>query len=379
MRTNAAIQRDLLGAALLHLRSGRAVSRSSLAVALGLAPSTIGLYIDQLIADGYVDESGLEQGPLGRPKRRLATLPGAGWFAGVEFNAERVQAVSVNFSGQRVTAQSKWLPDDADTRTVLQTIKTVVGTLAKNTPGPLLAIGAGAPGVVDPNDGVGAYYAFLPDWRNVPLAETLRERFEVPVTVENNLRVIALAERWFGGGRDLEDYVVLGPRSGFGMAIVHRGELMRGARFAAGEIGRMPGTILGSANKGEVHDALSAPVVWRRLSGASARAKVPEDLRAALTEFAGVDNPAWNEIITDYATVIACLQLLFDTECFFLHGPLTSLGERFCADVVAAIRTATPALADAPIRIVPSTLGDDAGALGAASLAMESWAPIVAS
>lgn len=86
--------------------SGRAVSRSSLAVALGLAPSTVDWYVDQLIADGYVDESGLEQGPLGRSKRGLATQPGAGWFAGVEFNAERVQAVSVDFAGQRISAES---------------------------------------------------------------------------------------------------------------------------------------------------------------------------------------------------------------------------------------------------------------------------------
>src|SRR5262245_15879159 len=251
MRKNPAIQRDLLAAAVLHLRSGRAVSRSSLAVALGLAPSTVGLYVDQLIADGYIDESGLEQGPLGRPKRRLATQPGAGWFAGVEFNAERVQAVSVDFAGRRVTAQSKQLPDDADTRTVLQAIKTTVPKLARNTPGPLLAIGAGAPGVVDPKTGLSAHYAFIPDWRNVPLGAVLRERFEVPVTVENNLRAIALAERWFGGGRDLADYVVLGPRSGFGLAIVDRGELMRGANFAAGEIGVLAWAVFGRGRKGE--------------------------------------------------------------------------------------------------------------------------------
>jgi predicted NBD/HSP70 family sugar kinase len=378
MRKNPAIQRDLLAAAVLHLRSGRAASRSSLATALGLAPSTVGLYVDQLIEDGYVDESGLEQGPLGRPKRRLATLPGAGWFAGVEFNAERVQAVSVDFSGQRVTAQSKWLPDNADTRTVLQAIKSTVATLAKNTPGPLLAVGAGSPGVVDPKTGVSAQYTYIPDWRNVPLAQTLRERFEVPVTVENNLRVIALAERWFGGGRNLADYVVLGPRSGFGVAIVHAGELMRGAHFAAGEIGRMPWALRGGAATGELHDALSAPVVWRKLAGASTRARQPEDLRAALLEFAGATGPAWEEIIADYATVIACLQLLFDPQCFFLHGPLTSLGQRFCTDLMTNVRATTPALAEAPLQIVPSTLGDDAGALGAASLAMEAWAPVLA-
>jgi hypothetical protein len=150
MRTNPALVRDLLGAAILHVRSGRAVSRSSLAAALGIAPSTVGLYIDQLIAGGYVDESGVTRGGVGRPQRTLATLPAAGWFAGVEFNAERVQAVCVNFAGESVAAQMKWLPDDADARTVINAIKSTVTALAKNTAGPLLAIGTGAPGIVDP-------------------------------------------------------------------------------------------------------------------------------------------------------------------------------------------------------------------------------------
>ena len=378
MRKNPAIQRDLLGAAVLHLRSGRAVSRSSLAVALGVAPSTVGLYVDQLIADGYIDESGLEQGPLGRPKRRLATQAGAGWFAGVEFNAERVQVVSVDFAGERVGSQSKWLPDDADSKAVLQAIKTVVAALARNARGPLLAIGAGAPGVVDPQAGVGVHYSFIPDWQNVPLAESLRERFEVPVTVENNLRAIALAERWFGGGRDLDDYIVLGPRSGFGVAIVQGGHLMRGAHFAAGEMGRWPWTLRDGTSTGELHDALSAPVVWRKLAGVTPRARLPEDLREALLGFSGVSGSAWDEIIADYAHVIGCLQLLFDTECFFLHGPLTSLGSRFCNDVITKTRSTIPALAETSVRIVPSVMEDDAGALGAASLAMESWAPAFA-
>jgi predicted NBD/HSP70 family sugar kinase len=335
----------------------------------------VGLYVDQLSADGYVDESGLEQGPLGRPKRRLTAQASAGWFAGVEFNAERVQAVSVDFAGQRISAQSKWLPDDADTRTVLQAIKSAMSALARNAPGPLLAIGAGAPGVVDPRAGIAADYAFIPDWQNVPLAESLRERFQVPVTIENNLRAIALAERWFGGGRDLDDFVVLGPRSGFGVAIVVGGQLMRGANFAAGEIGRWPWVFSSESDAAELHDALSAPAVWRRLAGASRRARPPEDLRTALLPFAAADGAEWEAIVMDYAKVISCLQLLFDTKAFFLHGPLTSLGGRFCAALTKNVKATTSALAETSFRVVASTLGDDAGALGAASLAMESWAP----
>ncbi len=375
MRTKPAIQRDLLGAAVLQVRSGRAVSRSSLAAALGLAPSTVGLYVDQLIAGGYIDESGLDRGPIGRPKRRLTPQPGAGWFAGVEFNAERVQAVRVDFAGQRVASQVKRLPGTADTRTVLQAIKTCVAALGKNAQGPLLAIGAGAPGVVDPRTGVSAEYAFFPGWHDVSLADVLRERFEVAVAVENNLRAIALAERWFGGGRDYDDYVVLGPRSGFGVAIVHQGRLMRGAHHAAGEIGRWPWPGDGSAPSREMQDALSAPAIWRRLADATTRVPLPEDLRAALAGLASVSGAAWDAIVADYARVIACLQLVLDTERFFLHGPLTGLGERFCTEVERAVRAKSPALAAMPLKIVPSALGDDAGALGAASLAMEAWVP----
>src|SRR5271156_1432873 len=173
MRKNPADQRELLAAAALHVRSGRANSRSALADLMGLSRSTAGLYVDQLIASGHLNESGLEQGAMGRPKRTLATAPGAGWFAGVEFNAERVQAVRVDFSGQATGSQTKPLRSDPDTRTVLHEIKAAVATLSKNAKGPLLAIGAGAPGVVDPSRGMGLHYAFIPDWKNVPIAKAL--------------------------------------------------------------------------------------------------------------------------------------------------------------------------------------------------------------
>lgn len=267
----------------------------------------------------------------------------------------------------------KWRPDDGDARSVLQAVKQAVAALAKNTRGPLLAVGAGAPGIVDPATGISRNYAFIPDWENVPLAAVLRERFEVPVTVENNLRAIALAERWFGGGRDLDDYVILGPRSGFGIAIVHDGKLFGGMHHAAGKIGRWPWPLDGGGR--ELQDALSAPAIWRRLARVSARAKLPEDLRQALAELADSSGPVWDEIIADYARVIGCLQLLVDTGVFFLHAPLTALGARFCTALEVATRSSAVALKDAPLRILPSALGDDAGALGAASLAMEAWAP----
>jgi hypothetical protein len=68
---------------------------------------------------------------------------------------------------------------------------------------------------------------------------------------------------------------------------------------------------------------------------------------------------------------------MLDPEKIFLHGPLTSLGQRFCDDVTASADTLRPELPDMKVQLVPSVLNDDAGALGAAGLAMEAWEPDV--
>jgi predicted NBD/HSP70 family sugar kinase len=222
---------------------------------------------------------------------------------------------------------------------------------------------------------MGLHYAFIPDWKNVPIAKALRDRFNAPITVDNNLRTIALAEKWFGGGRDLDDYAILGPRAGFGMAMVQRGRLTSGAHHAAGEIGLWPWPSTAKGKDKELHDALSSPAIWRRLAGVSAQAKTPANLRAALAPFANATGARWDEIIADYARVLGCVQLLLDAEVYFLHGPLTALGARFCESIAASASHLIPALAASPLKIVPSTLNDEAGALGAASMAMEAWMP----
>lgn len=120
---------------------------------------------------------------------------------------------------------------------------------------------------------------------------------------------------------------------------------------------------------------MSATAVWRRLANVPDHTALPADLHAGLGQLVDASGPAWDGVIADFARVIAVLQLLIDTEVFFLHGPLTALGTRFCEAVARQAAVVAPALANAPLNIVPSPLRDDAGALGAASLAMEAWLP----
>lgn len=376
MRKNPIVQRETLGAAVLQVRSGRATSRTTLAKALGISPSTTGLYVDHLIAEKYLSESGLNQGPMGRPRRLLSTQAEAGWFAGVEFNAQRIQAIGVDFSGGLKVTEELLLPADVVADQVIKSILACVAKLAAVMQGPLLSVGIGVPGLVDAQAGVGLYYAFIPDWKQVPLVERISSRLKVPVILQNNLRAIALAERWFGIGHGLNEYVILGPRSGFGIAMVQDGRVIEGAHHAAGEVGRWPWPLMAAAGGGqELHHVLSAPATWRRLAGVGEKTKLPEDLRASFAAMAESAGPEWDAVCGDFARVIGMLHLLIDTGVFVLHGPLTMLGERFCHSITDTACALMPALRDAGLKVVPSTLGDNAGALGAASLAMEAWLP----
>lgn len=372
MRSSAE-QRQFQARVIKEVRSGRAVSRRSLAIELGLSPTTAGQYVDYLMAENMLRETGLDQGALGRPKRVLSVCGEFGWYAGLEFNAERVQAVRVDLAGQRTAAVERRLPPGSDAASVMAVLMEMVETLDISGGGPLLGIGMGVPGVVDMTTGQGVDYAYLRDWKNVPLTAPMEDRFGVLVTIDNNMRVIALAERWFGGGRDLDDYVILGPRSGFGVAVVSDGVLLRGAHLAAGEAGRWPWP--GQAGDSRVNDELSAPGVWRRLTGSGPAEALPENLSAALAAHAEDDGPAWKEVVTAYARLLGYLQALLDTRMFFLHGPLKALGERFTTAVLAGMTAQLPELNTSLPQFQASILADDAGALGAASHAMEMWLP----
>ncbi len=356
-----------------NIRQGRVISRGALADLMKTSASTMGQHVDDLISRGFMEESGLGKGPKGRPKRLMRLLPEAGWFAGVEFTGGRLQAVRLNFAGEREHEISEPLPNSIAATEVLGRIGGAIHRMREGACGPLLGIGVGAPGFVDSSRGTVVYSQFQPDWQNVPLVEELGRHFGVPISVENNLHVIAMAERWFGAGREEDDFVIVRARIGFGLAVVKDGRLMSGAHHGAGEIGLWPWPLEGGS--GQVHEALSARAVWRKLSGVKKRTAAPEDLVADLSKVADATGSAWDEVVTSYARVLGIAQLLIDSRLYFLHGPLTALGQRFCDEVNLRCIQLIPALGQSPVKLIPTTISEVAGALGAASLAMEAWDP----
>lgn len=371
MRTFKSTQQNMQARIVCEVRRGLIISRVALAEELEIAPSTMGIHVDELVRGGFLIESGTSQGAAGRPKRLLKLVPKAGWFAGVEFTGGRLQAVRLDFAGGVEEILVEALPERLSAKEMVKRIAHAVNRLHDGSVGPLLGAGIGSPGFVDPQTGTVIYSQFQPDWQNVPLAGLLTHQLRTRVLVENNLHVITLAERWFGEGRDEKDFAIVRARLGFGLGVVKDGRLLSGSHHAVGEIGMLPWPLEGGDK--QVHEALSAVRVWKDLSGSAA--SVPEDLREAISHLTIEDNNAWQAVVTDYARVLGMVQLMMDARVFFLHGPLTALGERFCEAVMARSLECVTALKHSPLLLRPTKLGGEAGALGAASLAMETWNP----
>ena len=223
---------------LRRVRAHGGLSRVQLARELKLAPSTAGIYVDRLVRKGFLLETGTTgRETAGRPPTSLVPNPEGGRFIGVDFEARNLMATVVDFSQQPLRQVHKTLRPTDSAAHILVKIERAIDEMMAGDTRPVLGIGVGVPGTIDPVTKVAVRYDFIKGWANVPLGIRLEKRFGVPVFLENNIRSMALAELWFGAGRGLRNFVCIGIRSGIAAGVVVNGHLLHGAQNRAGEIG----------------------------------------------------------------------------------------------------------------------------------------------
>jgi N-acetylglucosamine repressor len=362
---------DTESAMIRLVRARGGISRVELARALKLVPSTAGIYVDRLLAEGFLVETAFPVRGLGRPPVALQLNPRAGRFVGADFDARQIYATAVDFAQQPLDEVRRTIPSRAPVERVLEIVAEAIAQVAGTRPRDLLGIGLGVPGPVDAARGVSLHYGFLKDWRDVPIGPWMLERFGVPVSVENNLRSIALAEMWSGHGRGLRSFVCLGVRSGIGLGIVVDGQLLRGAHNLAGEIGRWvcpePTFTAGSLAGQTIEDVASLSSLLKTLQLSTVAELVSALQRRQRPAVAQVERAA-----RVHAWVVHQLAALLDPERLIVAGPLVESEIYRHALVDAATALGGAALAD---KLTPSALGPTAGAKGAAALAFQQWRP----
>lgn len=234
-----------VGDVLRNIRAGDAVSRSSLARTMGLAPSTVSLRIEALARLGFVREDGAEESRGGRKARQLSLDPHAGFVAAAEFGANHVRVVLSDAAGRTLADASSGdgtlalLPKEKGVKATAEALWAEIMRLAEQHGLPesdFLGAAIGIPAPVEHPTGRIVTPSFMPSWHGSDFSAAFAPITDRPVLIENDANLIALgeaAEASPGGGTDLLA-VKIGTRIGGG--IVLGGHLYRGFGGAAGEL-----------------------------------------------------------------------------------------------------------------------------------------------
>ena len=372
-------------------------SRIELAKMTGASVGSMTAMVKRLIRKGLVIESGKGRASLGRKPVSLSLRNELGHVVGVDLGSFLTRIVVADFSGN-ISYKSEMQTGMADGReaVIRRTFEAVHHAISETriSPASLKGIGIAHSGVIDTQRGLVLCFprpGQMTQWRNVPLRDMLEKEFGVPGALDDSARMMALAEKHFGLGRELQDALFIEVGMGVGASIFIDGKLYRGPGGSAGEFGHMTveenGPLCSCGNRGCLEAMASCAAIIYSVRSAieqGVNSKVPEMVDGNLDRVgveviveAAKENDTLSfrvlhEAISRIGMMLADVINLLNPSCVVFAGPLFRHGGDFLLEQLKDVirrRALEKSGSEARLRI--SSLGSEAAALGAVRLITE--------
>ena len=244
-----------------------------------------------------------------------------------------------------------------------------------------LPVGAGIPGFHDTRSGLLRQSPNFPGWEDVPVAARLSRLLGVTVATENDANAAVLGEAWTGAAAGLEDVAMLTLGTGVGTGFLVSGRLLTGARGAGAEGGHVPlvpgGRVCGCGRRGCLETYVSGPGFTRTAQEeyeddpGGLRPERPEDVFDAEEAGRAWASRAIGRFVDDLAAGLVPFVHLFSPSAIVIGGGVANAFDRFAGPVERELtRRAIPACLQGVLPLRAAVLGGDAGAVGAARLAL---------
>lgn len=309
-------------------------------------------------------------------------------YLGIDLGGTNIKTALVTAQGRVLAARSRPTGDDLSARAVIANIVAAAHETLGNRP--VQAVGIISPGQADFRTGVVKRAANFPSWRNVPLTREVTRAIGAPAFLENDANAAAFGEYFAGAGKkkNVETLIMITLGTGVGGGIVINGQLLHGKNAFAAEVGHMllvpDGRACPCGQRGCVEAYCSANAIGARATemlatGVDSTLRKLEkitsaDVLAAATRGDALAKRVWDDACRDIA--ITCLNVarVFDPEVIVLGGGLTQAGAKLLGPVQGHLKklwwkVTAPPSAKAPL-VRLATLGNNAGAIGAAGVAM---------
>ncbi len=304
----------------------------------GLSRPTVSDLIERLMDGGLIEATGECGGDRRGPKARLyGIVAGRAHVAGVDLRRVSVNVEVADITGTTLGTAVRDIPGTAgESRPEPVDLAALVESAVAAAAGgrALDTVVIGAPGLVDPRRGDLVSDNGVPGW-GPGFLKSVRHRLGVPVILENEVNLAAIAEHRTGAARESDDFVLLWLDDGVGAAVVLDGRLRRGVSGGAGEIGLL-----------DVNGATFCDVV---------DASVPR----------GLDHEEWAKLITVGAFAMVTV---LDPGLVVLGGTIGRAGGDELAGLVGErLRELSPA----PTRVLGSTVAGNAILQGAVLTALD--------
>jgi len=385
--------RPLADAVLRLIWNKHRISRAEIAREAGLSRSTVSEVIGEILPMGLVAEIGEGPSRGGRRPIVLEFQDDVCVILGVEMGGAHVAVALTDLRGRVLAWETREHPvrsDPAGTRRVIAELCEACLAVPEAEDRPLVGIGVAVPSPVDPADPDRLSPVVLPAWHEKLGLDPLSERYGVPLLVDNDANLGALAESWWGLGRETDNLAYIKVATGVGSGHVIDGEIYRGATGVAGEIGHMAIDPKGGPCICGLNGCLVTLVGGRALEARASEllAHHPDsvlagrdmkvqgikvhDIEKAALEGDHLALLVVREAAAHLGTAIAGLLNLMNPAVVVLGGDLATLGDTLLNPLRERVRTRTLISSVSAAEILVSELGPRSVAVGAATLVLKS-------
>lgn len=386
--TPAAVRAHNLSYVLYLIRDRGTITRAELMEITHLSATTISSLVNVLIDSEFIHEAGIGVSSGGRRPVMLQFNYNARYLLGVDMGNTHVTAVLMNLAGHVMDTQTRSFDVMNKVNESIELIRNIIFQLITHNRihiEDLLGLGWTVPApLVDDVTGEFITY-YMPAWRGILPAPLLQPSFpELPIFMENDANAAAVAEKWWGSGRGVDNLVYIKLGTGIGAGIVIDGEIYRGSCGTAGEIGHTTieadGRLCRCGNHGCMESYIGLPGIMM-----DARAGLVNDLRWSdildqltvrdVIREARAGNLVCRGVIENagrYLGIgIANLLNIFNPRLVIIGGELVAAEDILLHAVYESVEERTIPFGSFQKSIIVGELGADAVAIGAATIVLQ--------